>query len=209
MLVGSRVRLRAVEPADYPVIARWLNDASTTVYWGIPGNTESIAEVARREEENAQRPNARKYIIETHEAQPIGQIDYYDLEWKNRSAWVSILIGQTDFWGGGYGTEAMRLLLGYLFQQLGMHRISLTVHRRNERARRSYAKNGFVEEGALREWHYFDGRWEDGVLMSVLDREFLAGGPGAYGDQIGRDVASSPDPAAGTGRDAPPADGVR
>lgn len=174
MLNGDRVRLRAIGQADYPLLARWLNDPEIMYFWGRPGNTQSLAEIAREEDEKALRSSSKKFIIETLGDEPavIGQIDYYDLDWPYRSAWTSIMIGDPQYLGGGYGTDAMHVLLRYLFADLGLHRISLTVHADNVRAQRSYAKNGFVEEGRLRDWQFFDGRWHDGIMMSVLDREF-------------------------------------
>ncbi|MGI8967564.1 MAG: GNAT family N-acetyltransferase [Chloroflexota bacterium] len=172
MLRGSKVILRAVEPSDYPLMARWLNDEDVMLYWGLPGNTMSLPEVQRSEDVKLVRTNSRKYIVETLDGTPIGQIDYYDLDWQVRSASVSIMIADPEFWGGGYGTDAMRTLLRYLFMQLGLRRVSLNVHESNERARHSYRKNGFVEEGIMRDWAYFDGHWTNGVLMSVLAEDF-------------------------------------
>jgi RimJ/RimL family protein N-acetyltransferase len=175
MLSGQKVNLRALEPSDYELIWRWMNDTVSMVYWGRPGNTVSLSEIARQEDSQALRGNSRKYMVETKDGAAIGIVDYYDLDWQARSAWVSILIGEEDFWGGGYGTDAMRTLLAYLFRQLGLHRITLTTHESNERAQRSYEKSGFVREGILRDWAYFNDRWVNGVLMSVLDREFVDG----------------------------------
>jgi RimJ/RimL family protein N-acetyltransferase len=172
MLSGRLVNLRAVETSDYVLLCQWLNQSDVMLYWGRPGNTVSVDEVARSEQAQAARGNSRKYIIETHEGHPIGQIDYYDLDWQARSAWVSILVADANYWGNGYGTDAMRALLSYLFRQLGLHRVTLTAHESNERAIRSYEKNGFVREGKLREWAYFNGKWENGIIMSVLDQEF-------------------------------------
>lgn len=173
MISGTRVNLRAVEVADYPLLARWLNDPDVMVHWGRPGNTVSLEEVERSEQAQASRSNSRKYIIETKDGGAIGQIDYYDLDWQNRSAWVSIMIGETDYWSGGYGTDAMHALLHYLFLQLDLHRVALTAHESNVRAQRSYAKSGFVVEGTLRDWAYFDDHWVNGVLMGVLKADFL------------------------------------
>ncbi len=172
MLIGERVELRAVETDDYALLWRWLNDPEVMRYWGRPGNTVSLAQVTRDEEALAGRSTTHKYIIQTLEGDPIGQVDYYDLDWVQRSAWTSIMIGQRDYWSGGYGTDAMRTLLCYLFEQLALHRVTLTVHESNTRAQRSYAKNGFVAEGVLREWQYFDGQWVNGIIMSVLNRDF-------------------------------------
>ncbi len=172
MLKGSLVNLRAVEPDDYRLLWRWVNDPEVMVYWGRPGNTESLLETARQEERDAARGTSRKYIVETHQALPIGQIDYYDLNWQARSAWTSIMIADPQYWGGGYGTDSMRTLLTYLFTQMGLHRVSLSAHVTNTRAIRSYEKNGFKVEGTLREWAFFNGEWVDGVMMSVLESDF-------------------------------------
>lgn len=174
MLSGKKVNLRAVEPSDYELIWQWMNDAESMVYWGRPGNSVSLMEVTRQEESQAARGNSRKYMVETKDGARIGMIDYYELDWQARSAWVSILIGEQDFWGGGFGTDAMRTLLAHLFRQMGLHRVALTVHESNTRAQRSYEKSGFVREGVLRDWAFFDDHWVNGVLMSVLDREFAA-----------------------------------
>jgi RimJ/RimL family protein N-acetyltransferase len=174
MLRGERVNLRALDPSDYPTLALWLNTPEVMKYWGRPGNSQSVAEIAAYEEAKRGNDTTRKYIIETHEGLAIGQIDYYDLDWQARSAWVSILVGDPSYWGGGYGTDSMRTLLRYLFQQLGLHRVALTAHESNGRAIRSYEKNGFVREGVLRDWGFFDGSWVNGVIMSVLAHEFEA-----------------------------------
>lgn len=174
MLVGRLVNLRAVEPSDYPVLARWYNDPGVMKYWGHPGQTLSLRQVSEREEQEARRGTSRKYIIELKDARAIGQIDYYELDWRVRSCSVSIMIADPDYWGGGYGTDAMRTLLEYLFAEMGLHRISLNVHATNARAKRSYEKNGFQEEGVMRDWAFFEGRWVDGILMAVLAPEFDA-----------------------------------
>ncbi len=172
MLRGVLVNLRSIEPDDYRLLWQWSNNPDVMVYWGHPGNTPSLAEVTRTEADNAARGNSRKYIVETSDGLAIGQIDYYDLDWQARSASISIMIADSAHWGGGYGTDAMRTLLGYLFGELGLHRVSLNAHVSNVRAIRSYEKNGFKVEGTLRHWAYFNGSWVDGVVMSVLSHEF-------------------------------------
>jgi hypothetical protein len=52
----------------------------------------------------------------------------------------------------------------------------LGVFRENERARRTYARLGFVEEGTLREEYFHQDGWHDMVRMSLLDREWRPDG---------------------------------
>jgi len=74
----------------------------------------------------------------------------------------------------GYGTDAMRVIVGYGFREMGLHRIQLSVAPFNPAGIRAYEKAGFVEEGRHRESVLHDGRWYDEVLMSILDHEWAA-----------------------------------
>ena len=90
---------------------------------------------------------------------------------KDRCATVAIALGREHI-GRGYGTDAMRVIVGYGFREMGLHRIQLGVAPFNPAGIRAYEKAGFVEEGRLRESVLHDGRWYDEVLMSILDHEW-------------------------------------
>ncbi len=72
----------------------------------------------------------------------------------------------------GFGTESVRLIVGYGFEQLRLHRISLEVYAFNPRARHVYDKTGFVAEGVLRHALRWDDRWIDATVMSILAPEW-------------------------------------
>jgi RimJ/RimL family protein N-acetyltransferase len=75
----------------------------------------------------------------------------------------------------GLGTEAVRLLVGYGFEQLGLHRIELEVYSFNPRARRAYEKVGFVVEGVRRDaLRTPDGR-ADATVMAILAGDWRSG----------------------------------
>jgi RimJ/RimL family protein N-acetyltransferase len=75
---------------------------------------------------------------------------------------------------GTLGSEAIALALGYAFNVLELHRVSVRVVDYNFRAIRAYQKCGFVIEGREREAALVDGDWHDDVMMAILDREYLA-----------------------------------
>src|SRR5690349_2104408 len=64
VIKGRLVDLRAVEPADIPLLARWLNDPEVMEFWGRPGNTVSVSEVEAHERAEAARASSRKYMIQ-------------------------------------------------------------------------------------------------------------------------------------------------
>lgn len=92
--------------------------------------------------------------------------------WVHRDAWVAIGLGARDDWGKGYGTEAMRLTLRFAFEELNLHRVTLSVFGNNARAMRSYEKAGFRPEGRMRGAMRRDGERIDIVYMGVLRSEF-------------------------------------
>lgn len=79
--------------------------------------------------------------------------------------------------GRGLGTEAARLIVGYGFERLRLHRIDLDVFAFNPRAKRAYEKVGFVVEGVRRDAFRFDGEYTDEILMAILAPEWFATHP--------------------------------
>lgn len=112
-------------------------------------------------------------MIRDRESQKtIGFIELGGHDWLAHNAWVGIGIGEPDFRGKGYGTEAMNLILRFAFHSQNLHRVNLGVFGYNNRAVRSYEKCGFKYEGTEREYIYKeDQRW-DMIMMGVLRPEW-------------------------------------
>jgi len=103
----------------------------------------------------------------------VGHIIVFGIRAKDRLATIGIALGR-EYTGRGYGTDAMRIIVGYGFRELGLHRIQLSVAQYNPAGIRAYEKAGFVEEGRRRESVWHDGRWYDEIQMSILDHEWAA-----------------------------------
>ncbi|HEY6313269.1 MAG TPA: GNAT family protein [Streptosporangiaceae bacterium] len=76
---------------------------------------------------------------------------------SSRCATLGIALGR-EYIGHGYGTDAMRVIVGYGFREMGLHSIQLSVAAFNPAGIRAYEKAGFVEEGRHRESVLHDGR---------------------------------------------------
>jgi RimJ/RimL family protein N-acetyltransferase len=98
------------------------------------------------------------------------------VDWKNRSAVLGIVLGEKKHWGNGFGTDAVRLILGFAFRELNLHRVELDVYDYNVRAIRCYEKAGFRREGTLRDALFRDGAYHDVFRMAVLHSEFSRSG---------------------------------
>ncbi|PSR84058.1 acyl-CoA N-acyltransferase [Coniella lustricola] len=87
----------------------------------------------------------------------------------------------------GYGTEAVNWALDWAFRVAGMHAVRLSCFSFNERAAKLYTSLGFVREGVKREAYYFDCRWYNRIMFSILDREWAARRGVVGGSERGRE----------------------
>ncbi|MEA5359660.1 GNAT family protein [Amycolatopsis sp., V23-08] len=174
MLEGELVRLRALEPEESDRIHGWVHDPDVG-RWMNHSYPRSLAQLRKRAEE---RPvNSYELVVLGIEAkadgQLIGIIDLRDAEPEVGNAELDIYIGEAEYrGGGGYGTEALRLMCRYGFNSMRLHMITLWVVAENERARHVYRKVGFTEDGRHREaFVAMDGKRHDMILMSMLKGE--------------------------------------
>jgi RimJ/RimL family protein N-acetyltransferase len=104
----------------------------------------------------------------------IGTVRLDRIDMQDRRASFAIGIIDPAWLGKSIGTEATKLVLGFAFTTLRLHRIGLRVIAYNTRAIRSYEKSGFAIEGREREAGFVDGEWHDDIMMGILDREFAS-----------------------------------
>ena len=102
----------------------------------------------------------------------IGSCGYHAIEWRHRAGEVGIAIGARDYWGRGYGTDAMQTLVAWGFYTLNLNRVQLRVYADNARAIRCYEKVGFQVEGRLRQDNFYNGAYRDTLLMAVLREDW-------------------------------------
>ena len=171
-LVGERVYLRPLEPQDLPLIRRWANDPEVRRLTGevLPMSQAGADEFLERVRQDKER--VWFVVVLKENDRVIGEVGLLRMfhPWRNTD--LSIIIGDKDAWGQGYGTEAILLLLDYAFGYLGFHRVSVGVVGFNERALRFYDKVGFRREGLQRDGYYYDHAFHDFVMMSILEDEF-------------------------------------
>lgn len=106
----------------------------------------------------------------------IGFIGLFDLYMNHSDTLVAIALGERKFWGKGYGTDAMRIMLRFAFNELNLRRVGLIVFEYNPRAIRSYEKAGFKHEGRVRGSILREGKRWDFLYMGVLRDEWMAKG---------------------------------
>ena len=173
MLKGKNVILRAIGRDDLPRLVEFGNDLEVYALSGYHAwKPSSLASREAEFDKKIQQPDdAVGFVIEV-EGVVIGDCGLSHFNRVHGNCMLGISIGDKDYWGKGYGEEAMTLLLDYAFDHLNLHRVHLGVFSTNPRAQRLYRKLGFVDEGVDREAVFKDGSYIDNIRMSILDREW-------------------------------------
>lgn len=172
-LTGNLVRLVAIDlDEDARLLSEWdrdsefqrlLNSESASRY-----NPKQVREFFEKEIDSM-----HFYMIQRLEDnRKIGLIDLNGIDWVSRNAWVGIGIGEREFWGKGYGTDAMKVLLRYAFTTLNLQRVTLNVFDFNQRGYASYKKCGFKAEGRLPGALLKAGKRCDLIFMGILRSEW-------------------------------------
>ncbi len=177
LLKGELVRLTAANgETDAAILARWSRDAE---YARLLDTDPAFPRSAQRAKEDIEqwiereRPDGIEFMIrKLDDNQLLGFVGLANIQWTHGDAFVGIAIGEREYWGKGYGTDAMRVMLHYAFTELNLHRVSLEVFEYNTRAQRSYQKAGFVVEGCERQYVQRDGKRYDVVNMGILREEW-------------------------------------
>ncbi|MBL7198581.1 MAG: GNAT family N-acetyltransferase [Anaerolineae bacterium] len=171
MIYGEKTRLRRIERQDLATFVRWFSDPQVREFL-VLNRPISMAEEEQWFENQLRDHSTEIFSIETADSEHIGNIGLHNINWVHRHAELGIVLGEKQFWGQGYGSDAIRTLLKFAFQELNLHRVSLRVYEDNVRGIRAYQKCGFAPEGRSREAIYRKGRYCDELLMSILRHEF-------------------------------------
>ncbi len=175
MIEGRKVGLRLMESQDVWLLYRWFNDQRVLEDLGSGHGFFCVS----MEEEKAivermlqDRKSQYFMIVRKEGGEVIGIVGLANIDQRNASAELRIIIGEVGQWDKGLGDDAIRVLLDHAFNAKNLHRIWLRVAEYNDRAISCYRKCGFKEEGRSRHDHYHKAAWRDAVLMSILDSEF-------------------------------------
>ena len=172
IFAGSLVRLAAPSASDYDLMAKWSENAEYSRMGNFGPSRLESGEFWRRVDQHSK--DAYNFRIRTLEDDKlIGFLGLW-VSWSNQMCRVRIGIGEPEYWGRGYGSDALHLLVNYAFRELNVYKISLNVAQYNARAIRAFEKVGFTHEGAIRALIYRDGQRYDELQMGTIRPEWEA-----------------------------------
>jgi RimJ/RimL family protein N-acetyltransferase len=179
LIWGEKSALRRFEErmtdAEMARLYRWGRDEEVLRWSG--GSPTDLSEEEFREHLRAERlygpANRRAFLIFAKEPfELIGRLGVFGIDWDKRQGELGIVIGEKQYWGRGYGRDAVRTLVHHLFTTSTLDRIYLYTFVNNYRAQKCFAAGGFrvVDQG--RRFNPDVGEF-DGLQMEITRADFV------------------------------------
>ncbi|QRR01101.1 GNAT family N-acetyltransferase [Dyadobacter sandarakinus] len=170
-LQTQRLTLLRLEPVHAGDVFRLRSNAEAMKYIG-KSLLNSRDEAARLIEAYSKGLNENAAItwgivLSSDRRSPIGTIGFHTIDKSNHRAEIGYMI-HPDYWNQGLMKEAVDRVISYGFDTLGLHSIEAKIHPENTASERLLLKLGFVKEAYFRESFYFEGKFQDTVVFSLI-----------------------------------------
>ncbi len=172
-LTGERVELRRHSRENYGLYAAWYGDPEIwrlTSWAAAPLGPSAVERLFDEREGSATDDSFAIHL--KGEREPIGVISLMNINEADGSAELSVIVGHPEDRHQGYGAEAINLLVGYGFDELGLVSVGLSVFEFNGDAMSTYEKLGFRPEGRIRQAVRREGTFHDAILMRITRSEW-------------------------------------
>ncbi|MGN2370344.1 GNAT family N-acetyltransferase [Clostridium cagae] len=168
MLKGEKIYLRLMQVSDIKRLYDLSNDYEVKKY------NDKMLDIDEKIHIDEDSSNVRIYerksvSIINKKNVLVGFMTYKPNDYCNNVYSIGITIGK-KYWNRGYGQDAIKTLIKYLFDDLNAKRIQLEVAAENIRAIKCYKKCGFVEEKIRKAIYYIDGKYMDIIIMGILKK---------------------------------------
>lgn len=176
MINGSKVFLKAIEIEDLETLKTWRNLPEYRKYFREYREINSVMQ--RNWFEHLVCDNSHTImfsIFDVSTKQLIGCCGLCYIHWIHRHADLSLYIGKNEAYidDDGYAKEACELLFLYAFNELNLHKIWTEIYEFDQKKNTLFRSLGFQQDGLLREHYFYDGKWWDSRILSLLHSDYV------------------------------------
>lgn len=169
---SEHIYLRSLLVSDAAIYKKSVDDKEIMLMTGTKGQY-SIEQIETHIKAIINDETREDYAICLNETKEmIGELSILSIDQDNKSAGFRIALNNQKVIGKGFGSEATKLVIQYVFEELKLNRLQLEVFSHNPRGIRAYEKCGFVKEGVLREALFYDGTYSDEIIMSIIRKDY-------------------------------------
>lgn len=172
--IGTRVRLRALEPSDVDAFYTWNQDTGNQrklAHVWLPSSRAALKQWL--EKQSAKRTEGDEFmlVIENLEGEFVGVISTHHCEPRVGCFQYGIGI-MPAHQRRGYAHEAMRLVLRFMFLERRYQKVTAEIFSYNEPSQKMHEAFGFQFEGRIRRTLYTNGEYHDQLFYGMTREEF-------------------------------------
>jgi ribosomal-protein-alanine N-acetyltransferase len=172
MIRGKHIVLRTLREADIDPLFELMSAASGQHEFQ-PTRQPSIINLRQEFNKHGMVDPGKIWFLVWLEGRIIGAVKAFSAGYFDALE-LGYGLYDTSLYNRGYITEAVALLVDYLFKSEKINRLQMAVATTNHASRRVAQKSGFQSEGVLRGALYNHGRHYDLEMFSLLRAEFFA-----------------------------------
>ena len=172
MIISKKIKLVKVERENIEQLRKWRNDPELRKYFREYRLINKENQIKWFEKVVLNDSTSYNFEIRDKISNKlIGHCGLHYINWIMRTGEFGIYIGDNDYRSGGFGSDALRTLIKYGFEDLNLNRIWCEVYDNNA-ALEVYKHIGFVYEGKMRENYYNEGKYWDSHILGMLRKEY-------------------------------------
>ena len=175
MMNDETIRIRALEPEDLEYLYKWENDMDL---WDVSDTLTPFSHFTLKKyidnahEDIYRSKQLRLMIVSLEDNEPLGLIDLYDFDPYHQRAGLGIMIHNSENRKRGYATSAIKLMLDYCFETLGLNQVYSSVPSCNIASRKLFEGIGFNQTGYRKQWLKRGKDWEDVIYFQLLSSDW-------------------------------------
>ncbi len=173
-LHGKRITLRRFRVDDAEAMYQnWATDSrvTDTVTWEPHRTRDETRSLLKAWVKTYHEPWTYRWAIETKEGTLVGSIDFVSFSVEHRRGEVGYCLAY-DYWNQGITTEALKLLIAFMFERVGINRIEARYLVKNPASGRVMEKAGMQQEGVHRQQVFMKGAYRDMGRYAILKQDY-------------------------------------
>lgn len=175
MIEGKKIILRAYKESDIEISFKLINTLNIRTMLGrvdvFPFSMTAQREFVEKAMSNS-GPAFNFAIEEKESGKYIGGCGINSYDSKNRKVVIGLWLGE-EYQGKGYGSDTLRTLCSFIFDEMNIHKIDLDYFSFNEKGKKCYEKVGFKQEGVRRIELFRFGKYHDIIEMGLFKEELI------------------------------------
>lgn len=172
-LTSQNIYLRALEPEDLDFLHETENNPDI---WHLSNTQTPFSRFVLKEyierslsEDIYALRELRLVICKTEDSSPIGLIDLFDFDPKNKRAGIGIVISDEKNRNTGFGSEALKVLIDYAFSTLNLRQLYCNILSDNQNSINIFLKHNFKQIGIKKDWIFEGVNYKDEILFQLIN----------------------------------------